>query len=103
MTLRTIENKPILTVNGIQTMSHDYLNLIGELADLQTMGVTRFRLSPHSCDMVAVAAIFRDVLDHRTDWQDAAVKLEAMKFDAPFSNGFYYQKPGNSWNRTASH
>ena len=63
MTLRTLEDKPFLTVNGIQTLSHDYLNLIGELADLQAMGVTRFRLSPHSCDMVEVATIFRDVLD----------------------------------------
>ena len=40
MTLRTLEDKPFLTVNGIQTMSHDYLNLIGELAELQAMGVT---------------------------------------------------------------
>ena len=67
MTLRTLEDKPFLTVNGIQTMSHDYLNLAGELAELQAMGVTRFRLSPHSCDMVAVATIFRDVLDRRID------------------------------------
>jgi O2-independent ubiquinone biosynthesis protein UbiV len=44
MPLRTLENQPFLTVNGVQTMSHDYLNLIGELADLQDMGVTRFRL-----------------------------------------------------------
>ena len=60
MTLRTLEDKPFLTVNGIQTLSHDYLNLAGELAELQDMGVARFRLSPHSCDMVEVAKVFRD-------------------------------------------
>ena len=42
MPLRTLEDKPFLAVNGIQTMSHDYLNLVGELADLQDMGVSAF-------------------------------------------------------------
>ncbi len=99
MPLRTLEDKPFLTVNGIQTMSHDYLNLVGELADLQDMGVSRFRLSPHSCDMVEVATIFRDALDRRLDVKDAAARLDALKIDAPFSNGFYYGKPGYNWNR----
>jgi collagenase-like PrtC family protease len=101
MTLRTIEDKPFLTVNGIQTMSHDYLNLIGELAELQDMGVTRFRLSPHSCDMVAVATTFRDALDRRIDVNEAAGRLDACKLDAPFSNGFYYGKPGHRWSPAA--
>lgn len=98
MALRTLEDKPFLTVNGIQTMSHDYLNLIGELADLRDMGVTRFRLSPHSCDMVEVAAIFRAVLDGGIDRAEAAARLDALKIEAPFSNGFYYGQPGHRWN-----
>jgi len=99
MTLRTLEDKPFLTVNGIQTLSHDYLNLIGELADLQAMGVTRFRLSPHSCDMVEVATIFRGVLDRRISATEAGARLDGIKIEAPFSNGFYYGKPGYSWSR----
>jgi collagenase-like PrtC family protease len=99
MSLRTLEDKPFLTVNGIQTMSHDYLNLIGELADLQAMGVTRFRLSPHSCDMVEVATIFRGVLDRRISATEAGARLDGIKIEAPFSNGFYYGKPGYSWSR----
>jgi len=101
MSLRTLEDKPFLTVNGIQTMSHDYLNLLGELADLRDMGVTRFRLSPHSCDMVAVAATFRAVLDRRLDAAEAAARLDMLKLDAPFSNGFYYGKPGHTWRQVA--
>ena len=99
MALRTLEDKPFLTVNGVQTMSHDYLNLTGELADLAAMGVTRFRLSPQSGDMVAVAAIFRAVLDQGIGADEAAARLDALNFGAPFSNGFYYGKPGHSWNR----
>jgi len=103
MPLRTLEDKPFLAVNGIQTMSHDYLNLIGEMADLQEMGVTRFRLSPHSCDMVEVAAIFRAALDRRIAVPEVAAQLDALNLGAPFSNGFYYGKPGHSWNPATEH
>jgi collagenase-like PrtC family protease len=103
MPLRTLEDKPFLAVNGIQTMSHDYLNLISELPNLQTMGVGRFRLSPHICDMVAVAAVFRAMLDRRIDSTEASARLDALKLDAPFCNGFYHGKPGKTWSRTAAH
>jgi collagenase-like PrtC family protease len=103
MPLRTLDDKPFLTVNGIQTLSHEYLNMIGELADLQTMGVTRFRLSPHSCDMVEVATIFREALDLHIDVQEASARLGALKLDAPFCNGFYYGKPGKNWDQDGFH
>lgn len=102
MTLRTLEDQPFLTVNGIQTMSHDYLNLAAELADLQDMGVARFRLSPHSCDMVAVTAIFRDALERRIDTAEATARLDALQLGAPFSNGFYHDKRGHTWSRAAA-
>jgi hypothetical protein len=49
--------------------------------------------------MVAVATIFRAALDRRIDAREAAARLDALEIDAPFSNGFYYGKPGHSWNR----
>jgi collagenase-like PrtC family protease len=97
MPLRTLEDKPFLTVNGIQTMSHEYLNLAGELTSLKTMGVTRFRLSPHSCDMIAVADIFRAALDERIDPAEATQRLDDLKLGAPFSNGFFHGQPGHDW------
>ena len=100
--LRTLDGRPFLAVNGIQTMSHDYLNLVAELAELRAMGVTRFRLSPHSCDMVEVAAIFRAALDARISPSEANARLQAILLDAPFSNGFYYGRPGFSWTRAAA-
>ncbi len=101
LVLRTLDEKPFLTVNGIQTMSFEYLNLSGDLAALQDMGIGRFRVSPHSCDMVAVATIFRAALDRRIDAQDAQAQLEALKVDAPFSNGFFHGKPGMRWQPSA--
>ncbi len=95
MALRTVENADFLTVNGIQTMSHDYLNLVGELSELEAAGVHRFRLSPHSCDMVEVADAFRAVLDRRLEAAEASERLAALNLGAPFSNGFYYGKAGH--------
>ena len=94
MPLRTLDGKPFLAVNGIQTMSYDYLNLIAELADLRSMGVARFRLSPHNCDMVEVATVFRAALDRRLDAQEADARLDALGLGAPFCNGFYHGKAG---------
>jgi len=103
MVLTTLDGQPFLAVNGIQTLSYDYLNLIGELLYLRNLGVSRFRLSPHDCDMVEVATIFRAVLDQRMDRQEATAQLEAMRLGAPFSNGFYYRKPGYSWTAAQLH
>ncbi|WP_457645111.1 ubiquinone anaerobic biosynthesis protein UbiV [Profundibacter sp.] len=95
MPLNTLDNQEFLSVNGIQTLSHSYLNLIGELQDLQDMGVTHFRLSPHTVDMVAVAEIFRAVLDGETNAQDGRAQLDALDIPAPFVNGFWHGQAGH--------
>jgi collagenase-like PrtC family protease len=103
LALKTLDGRAFLAVNGIQTLSHGYLNLIGELPDLREMGVSRFRLSPHSCDMVEVASIFRSLLDRVITVHEAASWLDEIMPTAPFCNGFYYGKPGYSWNSPAGH
>jgi collagenase-like PrtC family protease len=92
--LTTLAGQPFLAINGIQTMSHDYLNLIHELPKLREMGISRFRLSPHSCDMVVIAKIFRSVLDGCVGVAEASARLDATGLNASFSNGFFYRKPG---------
>ena len=63
LVLATLEGKPFLVANGVQTLSYEYLNLAQEIPALKAAGVSRYRLSPHSCDMVQVATAFRGVLD----------------------------------------
>jgi collagenase-like PrtC family protease len=94
LALETLEGTPFLAINGIQTLSHSCLNLAGELADLQDMGVIGFRLSPHSCDMVAVAEIFRSVADGALDPDDADARLAALQPPGRFANGFFHSRPG---------
>jgi collagenase-like PrtC family protease len=93
--LRTLEGVPFLTINGVQTLSYDYLNLISELPALSDMGVSRFRLSPQTDDMVRVASLFSAVLARHITAEEGAAALDEMNFSAPFSNGFYHHKPGH--------
>ncbi len=94
MVLDTLDGEPFLAINGTQTMSYTYGNLVGELGDLVAMGINCFRLWPHATDMVAVARTFRDVLDGRDDAEAGRARLAGLANVAPFSNGFYHGHEG---------
>lgn len=91
--LQTISNQPFLSINGIQTMSHTYVNLLGEMAAMREAGISYFRLSPHSCDMVKVAEIFRAVLDENIRAEEGHARLEETVPEAEFSKSFYEGVP----------
>ncbi len=95
MKLTTVTGQDFLTINGIQTLSNTFVNLLPELAEMKAMGVRHFRLVPHSVDMVAVASAFRDVLDGTIAAQEGEDRLAALDFPGPFSNGFWYGRAGH--------
>ncbi len=94
MPVDTLDGQPFLAVNGTQTLSYTYCNLVRELDELMNVGVACFRLWPHSTDMIAATRIFRGVLDGRDDTEAAWVRLSRLANVAPFSNGFYYGQEG---------
>jgi O2-independent ubiquinone biosynthesis protein UbiV len=95
MALNTVTGQDFLTINGIQTLSRSYVSLLAELGKMMEMGVSFFRLVPHSVDMVAVAEIFTETLQKRIDATEAEARLSALSFPAPFSNGFWYGQAGH--------
>ncbi len=97
MPLNTLDQQEFLTINGIQTLSQSYVNLLGELETMTRMGISHFRLVPHTQDMVAVARIFRDTLDGKTAIEQAQHRLAALNIPAPFSNGFWHGQAGHKW------
>ncbi len=101
MSLKTLSGQEFLKVNGIQTLSNSYINLLPELAEMQRMGVSHFRLVPQDVDMVGVARVFREVLDGRAEAAAGMAVLEALKMPAAFSNGFWYGKAGYTRNKAA--
>lgn len=90
----TLDREHFLAVNGVQTMSHTYADLLGDIGALASAGVSSLRLSPHACDMVKVAQIIRDAADGRCDAVEAQRRLAEELPQAQFSNGFLYGKPG---------
>jgi collagenase-like PrtC family protease len=94
MNVVTLDDTPFLAVNGTQTLSHGCLGLVPELAALQAAGVGRFRLSPQHGDMVAVAELFRAVLDGRRDPAAALAALAGLTAPMTLANGFFHDQPG---------
>lgn len=97
MVLHTLEDRPFLAINGIQTQSYTCLNLANQLDELAASGIGRFRISPHSTGTVAVVNSFHALLNKEMSPAEASAELEEYGLEAPFSNGFYFQQPGFEW------
>jgi len=94
MPLSTRDDAPILRVNGIQTQSESYLDLLPETPRLVADGVTHLRLMPQVVDMAAVAGVFRAVLDGALSAGEADARLAALCDGTGLSNGFYHGAAG---------
>ena len=90
----TLDGSAFLAINGVQTMSHTYCNTIGNTDRLADAGVPALRLSPHSCNMIAISQTFRDRLDGHIDPEEAQRKIRDICGDVSFSNGFLFGKAG---------
>ena len=101
MDLTTLAGEEFLAINGIQTLSDAYINLAYEIEDLRAMGVSYFRLSPHSNDMVATAGAFDALMRGEIGPDEAVGKIRESGIDKPFANGFYHKKAGSEWVKPA--
>jgi collagenase-like PrtC family protease len=87
---RTLDGVDFLAVNGVQTLSHKYANLIGDLAPLGEAGVKSLRLSPQSGDFVSVTRVFADVAAGRIEAREGLSLLRAANPEREFTNGFLF-------------
>jgi len=94
MDVDTLDDQPFLVVNGVQTLSRTCACLLSALPELVEAGVSRFRLSPQSWDMVAISRIFRDVLDGVIDAEAGTATLAGIGPDTGLSNGYIYGQEG---------
>jgi collagenase-like PrtC family protease len=86
--VRTIDGRDFLAVNGVQTLSHAYVELIGDLDQLAAAGANSVRLSPHSGDFIAVTQDFRAAIEGRLAPQEAVARARSRLPGATFSHGF---------------
>jgi collagenase-like PrtC family protease len=93
--VETVEGERFLAIAGCHILSHAYVNLAAEIASLRGMGVGRFRLLPQATDMVAVAEIYRRLLDGRIDGAEALAETRPLvPPEIGFANGFVHGRAG---------
>jgi len=90
MTVRTLDGADFLAVNGVQTLSHKYANLIGDLDALAQAGATALRLSPHSGDFIGVTQTFARVAASEISPQEGLELVRRAAPEAEFSDGFLF-------------
>jgi len=90
----TLDGKPFLAANGVETLGATVVAVTREVEKLRASGVAALRLSPHSCDMVKVARIFRGLADGKIEPQAAEAALNELKLPGPLSDGFLRGVPG---------
>jgi collagenase-like PrtC family protease len=88
MDVQTIDGRPFLSVNGVQTLGHVVTAAVHQIADLRAAGVASLRLSPHTCDMVEVARIFRALTQARISPAEAMAGLGELPLPGSLSDGF---------------
>jgi len=90
LTVENPDGTPFPAMNRTQILSYALGRLTGELAEFVTTGIRRFRLSPQRIDMVAVATVYRDLLEGRSAADEAERRLAALAPVAPPANGFWH-------------
>ena len=93
----TTDGEEFLAINGVQTLSQSYCNLVVDAPVLADHGVKALRLSPHTCDMVAVSKIFRNTLDGAREPAHAMRSLRTLMPEAIYSNGFLHGTNGANY------
>lgn len=83
--LNSQEQQELFTINGIQTMSGDIYNLLGEVAAMKDMGVDILRLSPQHEDMTKIINCFDEAREGNSECQFPK---------GNYCNGYWYKKEG---------
>ncbi len=91
--LQTRESAPFLILNGTQTQSALVYSLLGEMPQMQALGVDVVRLSPQSEHMADIIAAF-DRVRRALPAPSSSVPELAQWMPSQACNGYWYGKPG---------
>lgn len=96
LTLFTREQQPFLTINGIQTMSAQTCNLLGEVADMLSLGIDMLRISPQPQHTPAIIAAFAEAIaSGSSPSADPAWAAHGQ------CDGYWHGRPGIDWQQQA--
>lgn len=88
LVVETLDEQAFLAMNGIQTLSAQVQAVLSPPAELDAHAIRRLRLSPHTCDMVAVARIYRALAGCETAPQEALARLDSLGLPGTLVDGY---------------
>lgn len=94
--VRTLDDKPFLSMNGVQTLSDTFASTVFQLDALRDAGVNALRLSPQSSGFIELCAAYRRLIDGENP-QVVATKIAEFDPRARFSDGFLTGDRGVDW------
>ncbi|MCP4820972.1 MAG: U32 family peptidase, partial [Shimia sp.] len=86
--VKTMDGKPFMAMNGVQTLSDSHATTAHQTKALHAAGVGALRLSPQSQGFSTLCAQYRDLLDEKIT---GGALIAALKQDTPdvrLSDGF---------------
>ena len=93
LTLSSQDNKPFLTLNGIQTQSARTCNLLNAIPEMKEMGVDILRISPQSRHTEKVIDIFHKGIKEPESVTENLKRLESL-MPMGACDGYWYGQAG---------
>ena len=90
----TLDDQAFLAINGVQTLSNQVQAFCPTSQTLAAHGIASLRLSPHTCDMVAVARTYRALLDGKDSPDAARATLAGLDLPGDMVEGYIHARPG---------
>ena len=91
----TLDDQSFLAINGVQTLSAQVNAVLVDPAEFAALGISRLRLSPHGCDMVEVARIYRALADGQQDPEGARFLLSCLDLPGSLVDGYARGEAGS--------
>ncbi|MBT3308849.1 MAG: U32 family peptidase [Gammaproteobacteria bacterium] len=93
MMMRTKEGQSFLTINGIQTQSAQYSNLVGVLDEINTMGVEVIRVAPHLRFTPKILQLLDRVRQGELSPEQGKLEIDKL-YPEPSVDGYWYGEAG---------
>lgn len=92
--LSSLDDRPLMVVNGPQTLSYAVMNLVTEIDVLKSLGVSLLRIDPPGAsDAERIIDIFARAVAGSLSAGEANARLAAQT-SAGFCNGYWFGRPG---------
>jgi len=88
LTVDTLDDQSFLAINGVQTLSAQVHAVLADPAEFSARHISRLRLSPHGCDMVEVARIYRSLINGEQDADGARFLLSCLDLPGTLVDGY---------------